>query len=62
MTDGIRCAPCAIARAGENMRQLRAHEGPFYERYLAGLAAYVLREYEAQQDPDLAGEEPYAEY
>lgn len=44
------------------MRQLRAHEGPFYERYLAGLAAYVLREYEAQQDPDLAGEEPYAEY
>lgn len=62
MTDGIRCAPCAIERAAQNMRQLRAKQGPFYDRYLAGLATYVMREYEALQDPDLVGDEPYVEY
>lgn len=62
MTDGIRCAPCAVERAAENIRQLHARQGPFYDRYLAGLARYLMREIEAQQDPDLIGEEPYTEY
>jgi len=62
MTDGFRCAPCAADRVGQCALQIRARQGPFYDRYLAGLARYVLRSIEEQQDPDLAGEEPYAEY
>ena len=46
----------------EAAEQIRAGRGPFYDRYVAGLAAYVLRLVEEQQDPDLAGEEPYTEY
>ena len=62
MTDGFRCAPCAIARTGECIHQLRDKQGPFYDRYLAGMARYLMREIEKQQDPDLAGEPPYVEY
>jgi len=61
-TDGVRCIDCSIERASEAIHQIRARQGPFYDRYRAGLAAYLLRLIEEDQDPDLVGEEPYVEY
>lgn len=29
----VRCINCAIERSIENLRQLRAHSGPFYEKW-----------------------------
>jgi hypothetical protein len=61
-TDGVRCIDCSVVRVGEAARQIRAGKGPFYDRYLDGLAAYVLSRLEERQDPDLADEPPYVEY
>lgn len=61
-TDGVRCVECSLDRHTQAALQIRAGSGEFYDRYLDGLAAFVLRRLEERQDPDLAGEEPYSEY
>lgn len=33
------CVPCGILRSAENARQLHAHSGPLYERWLS---AHIL--------------------
>ena len=35
----VRCTGCAIEYAAEAARQLHAHEGPIFERWLLGNAA-----------------------
>lgn len=30
----VRCPPCAVELSAENARQLHAHEGPMYERWV----------------------------
>ena len=42
----VRCIHCAIGRSVENMTQLRNKSGPFYERWLQGIAAAITREQE----------------
>lgn len=40
----VRCANCGIARSVENMRQLHARSGPFYERWANALAKAAARQ------------------
>lgn len=50
--DGVRCVPCSIQRHEESARQIRDREGPYYERWLAGLeraAAARRAEFEASK-------------
>jgi hypothetical protein len=35
----VRCILCSIERSVENMRQLRAGKGAFYDKWAAGIAA-----------------------
>jgi hypothetical protein len=58
----VRCLDCSLDRLADNVRQMRAGEGEFYDRWFAGMVGWMAREIEAHQDPDLVGEEPHAEY
>lgn len=35
--DGVRCVPCSIQRHEESARQISARQGPYYEKWLAGM-------------------------
>lgn len=39
----VRCGPCAVAYSAEEQRQLAAHEGPHYERWLWAYQTAIRR-------------------
>lgn len=42
----VRCINCAIQRSVDNMVQLRRKVGPFYKKWMKGIAAAIAREQE----------------
>lgn len=39
----LQCLECAIGRQGDSVRQLIAHQGPYYDRWLAATVAGLQR-------------------
>jgi hypothetical protein len=46
---------CGVSEAQENMRQIAAKDGPYYDRWLAGQRAYLERLGEGGPPPDGMG-------
>ena len=42
-TEGVRCVECSVDRHEEAARQINAGEGPFYDKWLAGMEKAVTR-------------------